>query len=33
MATTLASIPGADHAYRHQRDSVWNVAQQWLEKV
>ena len=30
---TFASIPGADHAYTHQRDYVWNVVQQWLEKV
>jgi dienelactone hydrolase len=29
---TFASIPGADHAYTHQRDYVWNVVQQWLEK-
>jgi pimeloyl-ACP methyl ester carboxylesterase len=30
---TFASIPGADHAYTHQRDYVWNVVQQWLEAV
>jgi len=30
---TFASIPGAAHAYTHQRDYVWNVVQQWLEKV
>ena len=30
---TFASIPGADHAYTHQRDYVWHVVQQWLEKV
>jgi pimeloyl-ACP methyl ester carboxylesterase len=29
---TFASIPGADHAYTHQRDYVWTVVQQWLEK-
>jgi hypothetical protein len=30
---TFASIPGADHAYTHQRDSVWEVVCRWLEKV
>jgi len=30
---TFASIPGADHAYTHQRDYVWGVVQRWLEKV
>jgi pimeloyl-ACP methyl ester carboxylesterase len=30
---TFASIPGADHAYTHQRDYVWGVVRQWLEKV
>jgi pimeloyl-ACP methyl ester carboxylesterase len=30
---TFASIPGADHAYTHQRDYVWGVVSQWLEKV
>jgi pimeloyl-ACP methyl ester carboxylesterase len=29
---TFASIPGADHAYTHQRDYVWGVVRQWLEK-
>ena len=27
---TFASIPGADHAYTHQRDYVWGVVRQWL---
>ena len=30
---TFASIPGADHAYTHQRDYVWGVVRQWLTKV
>jgi pimeloyl-ACP methyl ester carboxylesterase len=30
---TFASIPGADHAYTHQRDYVWGVVRQWLEKI
>ena len=30
---TFASIPGADHAYTHQRDYVWGVVRRWLEKV
>jgi pimeloyl-ACP methyl ester carboxylesterase len=30
---TFASIPGADHAYTHQRDYVWGVVSQWLEKL
>ena len=30
---TFASIPGADHAYTYQRDYVWSVVCQWLEKV
>jgi pimeloyl-ACP methyl ester carboxylesterase len=30
---TFASIPGADHAYTHQRDYVWGVVSQWLETV
>jgi len=30
---TFASIPGADHAYTHQRDYVWGVVSQWLAKV
>jgi pimeloyl-ACP methyl ester carboxylesterase len=29
---TFASIPGADHAYTHQRDYVWGVVCQWLER-
>ena len=29
---TFASIPGADHAYTHQRDYVWGVVRQWLER-
>jgi pimeloyl-ACP methyl ester carboxylesterase len=29
---TFASIPGADHAYTHQRDYVWGVVRQWLDK-
>ena len=29
---TFASIPGADHAYTHQRAEVWNVVRQWLER-
>ena len=27
---TFISIPGADHAYTHQRAEVWNVVSQWL---
>jgi len=30
---TFATIPGADHAYTHQRDYVWGMVRQWLEKV
>lgn len=30
---TFASIPGADHAYTHQRDYVWGVVSRWLEQV
>jgi pimeloyl-ACP methyl ester carboxylesterase len=30
---TFASIPGADHAYTHQRDYVWDVVSRWLGKV
>jgi len=30
---SFASIPGADHAYTHQRDYVWGVVSRWLEKV
>jgi pimeloyl-ACP methyl ester carboxylesterase len=30
---TFAAIPGADHAYTHQRDYVWGVVSRWLEKV
>jgi hypothetical protein len=30
---TFASIPGADHAYTHQRDYVWHLVQEWLEKA
>ena len=30
---TFAAIPGADHAYSHQRDYVWGVVSRWLEKV
>jgi pimeloyl-ACP methyl ester carboxylesterase len=30
---TFAAIPGADHAYTHQRDYVWGVVNRWLEKV
>lgn len=30
---TFASIPGADHAYTHQRTEVWNIVRQWLETV
>jgi pimeloyl-ACP methyl ester carboxylesterase len=30
---TFESIPGADHAYTHQRDYVWGVVSRWLEKV
>ena len=30
---TYESIPGADHAYTHQRDYVWGVVSRWLEKV
>jgi alpha-beta hydrolase superfamily lysophospholipase len=29
---TFASIPDADHAYTHQRDYVWGVVSQWLDK-
>lgn len=28
---TFESIPGADHAYTHQRDYVWEVVSRWLE--
>lgn len=30
---TFESIPGADHAYTHQRDYVWDVVSRWLQKV
>ena len=30
---TYESIPGADHAYTHQREYVWGVVSRWLEKV
>ena len=30
---TFAAIPGADHAYTHQRDYVWGVVSRWLEKA
>src|SRR5215471_2980177 len=30
---TCTSIPGADHAYTHQHDSVWGGVCQWLEKI
>jgi pimeloyl-ACP methyl ester carboxylesterase len=30
---TFVTIPGADHAYTHQRDYVWGVVSQWLAKV
>ena len=30
---TFESIPGADHAYTHQRDYVWGVVSRWLERV
>jgi hypothetical protein len=30
---TFAAIPGADHAYTHQRDYVWGVVSRWLEEV
>jgi hypothetical protein len=30
---TFATIPGADHAYTHQRDYVWGVVHRWLEKI
>ena len=30
---TFTSIPGADHAYTHQRDYVWGVVSQWLENA
>jgi hypothetical protein len=30
---TFASIPGADHVYTHQRDYVWHLVQEWLEKA
>ena len=30
---TFASIPGADHAYTHQRAEVWHLVRQWLEAV
>jgi pimeloyl-ACP methyl ester carboxylesterase len=30
---TFAAIPGADHAYTHQRDYVWGEVSRWLEKV
>jgi hypothetical protein len=29
----FVTIPGADHAYTHQRDYVWDVVSQWLAKV
>ena len=30
---TFESIPGADHAYTHQREYVWGVVSSWLERV
>ena len=30
---TFESIPGADHAYTHQREYVWGVVRRWLSKV
>ena len=30
---TFESIPGADHAYTHQREFVWGVVSSWLERV
>jgi hypothetical protein len=30
---TFASIPGADHAYTHQRAEVSNVVRQWLARM
>ena len=30
---TFESIPGADHAYTHQREYVWSVVSRWLERV
>ena len=30
---TFESIPGADHAYTHQREYVWDLVSRWLEKV
>ena len=30
---TFTAIPGADHAYTHQRDYVWGVVSQWLENA
>jgi pimeloyl-ACP methyl ester carboxylesterase len=30
---TFASIPGADHAYTHQRGEVWDIVRQWLAAV
>ena len=30
---TFESIPGADHAYTHQREYVWGVVSRWLERV
>jgi fermentation-respiration switch protein FrsA (DUF1100 family) len=30
---TFVSIPGADHAYTHQRSEVWTVVRQWLQTV
>jgi hypothetical protein len=30
---TFASIPGADHAYAHQRNEVWDIVRQWLAAV
>lgn len=30
---TFASIPGADHAYTHQRREVWDIVRQWLAAV
>jgi len=30
---TFESIPGADHAYTHQREHVWSVVRRWLSKI
>ena len=30
---TFESVPGADHAYTHQREYVWDVVRRWLSKV